>query len=231
MQRLPIRISLLTALLLMTIVGLAIVVVQLWREVGPLRAQVRGMRTELGLLNIDDPAIAQAIQLGGGEPDRWKWRIYLPPSGQYTLFVYSGTIPPRDSRQGRNWYDAVRQDGSGSAESINSGEFVLNVELLKEGAQWQIVTSRGNHRSVSTMSIDGNWLSQMVGRGVTSSIGPDIATNVRPGEPIHLMTLLEPVSTKNGNTTSFSTPIGPANGIVVWIEQQSPVAKSATPAP
>jgi hypothetical protein len=215
----------------MTIVGLAIVVVQLWREVGPLRAQVRGMRSELGLLNIDDPAIAQAIQLGGGEPDRWKWRIYLPPSGQYTLFVYSGMIPPRDFRQGRNWYDEVRQSGSGSAESINSGEFVLNVELLKAGEQWQIVTSRGNHRSVSTMSVDGNWLSQMVGRGVTSSIGPDAATKVRPGEPIHLMTLLEPESTKNGNTTTFSTPTGPASGIVVWIEQHSPVAKSATQAP
>ena len=40
--------SLLTALLLMTIVGLAIVTTRLWREVSPLRDEVFRLRQELG---------------------------------------------------------------------------------------------------------------------------------------------------------------------------------------
>src|SRR5262245_50588271 len=103
MARLPLRMSLATAFLLMTILGLSIVTFQLWREVAPLRKQVRSMRSELGLLNIDDPAVAQAIQLGTREVDHWRWRIYLPDGGDYELFVYDGKIPPRQFH--KNWYD------------------------------------------------------------------------------------------------------------------------------
>ena len=39
-RRFRFQVSLLTALLLMTIVGMAVVIVQLWREVHPLRQEV-----------------------------------------------------------------------------------------------------------------------------------------------------------------------------------------------
>jgi hypothetical protein len=189
------------------------------------------MRGELGLLNIDDPAVAQAIQLGTGEADHWKWRIYLPPGGKYELFVYSGTIPPRDSRQNTNWYDTVRRNASGMSSTMDDGEFVFNVELKKVNAEWKVVTSRGSGLIRGVMSVQGDWLSQMIGRGVTSSVGPDAATSFRQGEPIHLMTLLEPLTTRTGNSTLWSTPTGPANGIVVWIEQHPPVAAGSTASP
>ena len=48
------RFSLLTAFLLLTIAGLSIVVVQLWREIGPLRQEIRRYRNEIGELTIYD---------------------------------------------------------------------------------------------------------------------------------------------------------------------------------
>lgn len=213
----------------MTIIGLGVLVGQLWWEVGPLRQQVRGMRAELGLLNIDDPTVAQAIQLGTKSSDHWKWRIYLPPQGKYELIVCSGTIPPHGVHQ--NWYNAIRQNTSGMSSTIAEGEFVLHVELIKEGSQWNVITTRGEGLNRSVMSVEGEWLSQIVGRGVTSSVSADKAALFPPGQPIHLMSLLEPVVTKNGTSTSFTTPTGPANGIVVWIEQQPPAAAGSKATP
>jgi hypothetical protein len=44
------------------IVALAIVIDLLWREVGPLRAEVRRLQMEFDHLSIDDPNEATAIQ-------------------------------------------------------------------------------------------------------------------------------------------------------------------------
>jgi hypothetical protein len=232
MPRLRPRISLLSALLLMTIVGLSIVTIQLWREIEPLRAQVRSMRTELGLLNIDDPSVAHAIQLGTREADHWKWRIYLPEIGSYDyeLVVYDGTIPPR--MPGKNWYNMVRKNASGMSTAMGGGEFVFSVELEKQGDRWLVRTSRGVDRRGGVSSVNGDWLSNREGgHGITSSAGYDAATTYSPGQPIHLMTLLEQVETKNGTMTTWSTPTGPANGIVIWIEQLLPATNNAAPIP
>lgn len=224
MSRFRPRISLLTAILLTTIVGLSIVTAQLWREVAPLREQVRSMRSELGLLNIEDPTVAQAIQLGTRETDHWKWRIYLPEPGDYELFVYDGIIPPRQFHT--KWYDEVRKHAGGMSTTMDGGEFVFSVELDKEGDRWMLRTSRGVDLDTSVMSVNGDWLSNTDSHGITSSVGYDAAVTYKPGQPIHIMTLLEPVVTKNGTSTSWSSPTGPANGIVIWIEQRMPATNS-----
>jgi len=87
------RLSLLNALLLMTIVGLAIVVVQLWREAEPLRAELRGLRDEVGRLSIDDPAKPHAMQVRTGDKFAWKWRIWVPEGQKYRVKVAMQDIP------------------------------------------------------------------------------------------------------------------------------------------
>lgn len=215
MSRLRPRLSLLTAILLTTIVGLSIVTFRLWHEVEPLRAQVRSMRTELGQLNIDDPNVPQAVQLGSDKRDQWRWRVYLPSNR--TLFVYTGKIPPRSGLT-KNWYSAVKHAGSGTSGTFPKGEFVFEVRLEKEGVRWFVVTSRGNGNRTGRMSIDGDRLSREAFRSSGSSIGHDKAVRFHPNEPIHLFTLLEPAVTRVGGTTSWASPQGPANGVVVWIE-------------
>ena len=83
--RLRPRISLLAALLLMTVVGMAIVIVQLWLEVGPLRAENKRLNEERGTLVIGDPSQLHAIRIPArfaGE-GRQSYRVYVPPGRTY----------------------------------------------------------------------------------------------------------------------------------------------------
>src|SRR4051812_24220210 len=114
MPRLRLRLSLLTTLLLLTIVGMAIVISLQWREIGPLRADNWRMRDELGYLNIDDPTKAYAVQLKTLGDEAWKWRVYLPPSGKYQLCCFKGhPLPAAMALHERNWSAAVKAHGSG----------------------------------------------------------------------------------------------------------------------
>src|SRR3954462_9081750 len=134
MPRFRPRFSLLTVILLMTVVGLTIIVAMFWREIGPLRADNRRMRDELGYLNIDDPTKAYAVQLKTLGDDTWKWRIYLPPGGKYQLCCFKGhPLPTAMALQERNWAAAVKAHGSGVVNmgSGLEGEFMVEAKLEK----------------------------------------------------------------------------------------------------
>jgi hypothetical protein len=87
------RFSLLTALMLMTIMGLLITVAKLWREVGPLRADVLRLRNEVGSLTIDDATKPHAIRVRTSDDFTWKWRISIPQGREYVLKCACESIP------------------------------------------------------------------------------------------------------------------------------------------
>lgn len=87
------RISLLAALLLMTIVGMAIVLVQLWQEVEPLRAEVRRLRDEVGELFVDDPKKVHAIEIDTKDELTWKWRVWIPENSVYVVRCSGENVP------------------------------------------------------------------------------------------------------------------------------------------
>ena len=87
------RISILTALLLMTILAMAIVLAHLWREVGPLRLEVKDLRQRVGVLTIADPSAVQAVGIPSDTDDVYKWRIHVPTNQKATLFVKCGDVP------------------------------------------------------------------------------------------------------------------------------------------
>src|SRR4051812_252002 len=89
------RFSLLTVLLLMTITGMGISIRQLWREVGPLRADNKRLTEERGMLVIRDPNRLHAIEIPArfaGE-GRQSFRVYVPPGQTYLAFVQVNDIP------------------------------------------------------------------------------------------------------------------------------------------
>jgi hypothetical protein len=87
------RFSLLSALMLMTIVGLLITVAKLWREAGPLRAEVLRLRNEVGSLTIDDDTKPHAIRVRTSEDFTWKWRIWIPRGREYLVKYADESIP------------------------------------------------------------------------------------------------------------------------------------------
>jgi hypothetical protein len=103
----------------MTIAGMAVVIVRLWREVGPLRSEVVQLRNETGRLSVDDPTRIHAIEVRTNDDFLFKWRVWVP-LGQ-TLRV-------------RYRWDNLRRAG----ESRRSNSVVV----LEPGEQWITFTVR-----------------------------------------------------------------------------------------
>jgi len=83
----------------MTIIGMAIVMVQLWRKVSPLREEVRQLndqnsllRDELGDLTIEDRMKFHAIQVRTDNPMKWRWRVWIPPGPGAEIKIVWGDI-------------------------------------------------------------------------------------------------------------------------------------------
>ena len=88
-----IRFSILNMLLLTAIVALSITVAMQWREVGPLREEVRRHCDELGIFNVGDTKRIHAIRVPTEDDEPRKYRIYLPPGRKYTINYKANHIP------------------------------------------------------------------------------------------------------------------------------------------
>jgi hypothetical protein len=85
-RRLLPRFSLLTTLFVIALVACGFTIWRQWRELVPLRVEVVSLRSQLGVLTIDDEDKVHVIQIP--EPGfRWHWRIYLPAGHDYSLHV------------------------------------------------------------------------------------------------------------------------------------------------
>jgi hypothetical protein len=93
MPNFRLSISILTALLLMTILAMAIVLAHLWREVGPLRSEVKDLRQQVGVLTLDDPSAIQAVGIPSDTDDVFKWRIHVPTNQNAIMLVKCGDVP------------------------------------------------------------------------------------------------------------------------------------------
>jgi hypothetical protein len=221
------RFSLMNGLLLTALVASGITIWLMWHEVGPLRAEVHKLRTELGYLNIDDPTRAYAIDLPTADSRRWKWRIYLPPEIKHRFCCYSGTLPSPTEFVGAAWFDRVRNGGigAGSSCSFNSGEFTFEVALETEGESWHVITKGSGGHGAGRSSIylpSDDWLSSKEGGLMSSGIGARNQTTFQPGDPILLLKVVRPIVTKVNGGYSTRSPDGAAEGFVVWIEEEKP---------
>ena len=77
----------------MALVACGITIWQLWREVGPLRAEVRRLRDEVGELIVDDPTKIHAIEVRQKDELTWRWRLWIPAGRTYVLRAVGEDIP------------------------------------------------------------------------------------------------------------------------------------------
>jgi hypothetical protein len=218
MPRLRPRISLHSALLLMTVVGLALVVAKMWQEVGPLRSEVRRLRTEQGHLNIDDPSKAYVIKGVSYEENAWVWRIYLPPGNGYSLCFCSDKVPPLTNGWDAEWLKSLKRDRDWSAMTGTGfrGELLLEARLVKEGSHTKL------HAMYS--GADG-------GAGAAFAIGPKagdrasgqlpvVSASFRIGTFQKSFPASQPILLRyDGGSTADQR-----DGFVIWIEPQPPSA-------
>jgi hypothetical protein len=72
---------------------MAIVIVQFWREIGPLRAEVKALRAEVGKLVVEDESRIHAVQAPNTDEGFWKWRVWIPKGVSVRLKCSSGKVP------------------------------------------------------------------------------------------------------------------------------------------
>lgn len=208
-------------MLLTTIVGMALVIGLLWREVGPLRREVRIMRSRLGELSVDDATRACGIEVHQSDPSRWRWRIYLPPGGNYKLLEFGGTLPPRGTRNNRQWLNAMKSAQYGIGRSAYHGadleaEFTIDATLASHDGMWRFETYPGGGESDYVFT--DNWPAA-TSRFHFSDLNERSQRNFKPGEPILLLYLTKPTRTPAlGGGQHLQLPSEPEEGIALWLE-------------
>lgn len=113
------RFSILTLLLLTAIVALTITVVLFYRELEPLRSELKKLREETGQLTIVDPSKIHAIRLPTEDDEPRRYRIYLPPGATYNFNYQANRIP----KQGVGEFPNPHQ--------LQPGEYLVGVELTR----------------------------------------------------------------------------------------------------
>jgi hypothetical protein len=87
------RFSLLTVLLVMNLVACGITIYRQWRELVPMRAELKKLRNEVGALTIDDETKLHAILMPTTERRMWKWRVWVPEGANVTVHYRWNDVP------------------------------------------------------------------------------------------------------------------------------------------
>jgi hypothetical protein len=200
------RISLLSAIMLMTIAGMAIVIAQLWSEVGPLRAELVKLHNETGRLSVDDPTKIHAIEVRTSEPLMWKWRVWVP-EGPTVLARYrwgsnpsSGTPPASASLQlkpGENWVTLRAHDkrpNSWSARLETATDYV-GTSIREPDRWWQWPTSSSTDSGIG-------FTTAVVAEGDSTFVLKHyrVSPNRNRGQPLR--------------------PTDPTSGFIIWLERR-----------
>jgi hypothetical protein len=223
MPRFRPRISILSALLLMTIVGMVFAIVHLGREVVPLRNEVRRYRSELRLLNIDDPTRVHGIQMPTKDAG-WRWKLYLPPGGNYQLRYHSGMIPAGVAGPERRDF-GVMNPAPGSyfyRFGMTSEEKIIEARFKQLGDKWvmQINFGGAGWRDLQLDKDFAEYLSKAHSMVFpTSNLNSEEQTVFAPGERMFLIKCREmAISTPPSGGVINSHIKGPAPGVALWIE-------------
>jgi hypothetical protein len=226
MPRFRPRISLLSALLLMTIVAMAIVVVGLWREVGPLRAENKQLNEERGTLVIGEPAKLHAIKIPArfaGE-GRHSFRIYVPPGQTYMAFAKVNDVPKDglpEPKKLPNHAGILGLFQDRLFGRIGPGEHIVTIRTIRHGTKADIYLIIDGLDAGANTSRD-RWPTNVpetyhvFGGGVG---GTAVVLDRR--EPLVLLRRRIMAAAQSNVLVSYSMPEPdlPLDGVLLWVER------------
>jgi hypothetical protein len=227
------RISILTALLLVTILCTAMVVTHLWREVGPLRIENKRLNEERGTLVISDPNLLHAIRIPdrfAGE-DRTSFRVYVPKGQRYVAFAQVNDIPKAGLPKRK--LDSKRAKLVGNAQGqlfagLDEGEHVVTIHTTHYGLKADISISASLNSPHITLDAAAN-----TKKDVWPTVEPDAFTihgdgvksttiTAKANEPLVLMRYrieAREADPKVITTLHWPEPEYPLDGVMLWLEQ------------
>jgi hypothetical protein len=214
------RLSLLNAILLMTIVAMGFVIWRLYRELPPLRNEVRQWRNQAGVLTVEDKSKMHAIYRTTYDEQTWRWRVYLPPEHDYWLCLAVNEV-----RRGE-FPDAALSILLG--DRVANGEYDIAVAVRKgiDGEFQFVIESKNEQRGgVIRQPIrrgKGTWPEKQAGSSITE--GTELVTRAEQKDG-RLLLLQHFVGLTDRSAKSGKTP---TDGLKVWIERRAPLTESQT---
>jgi hypothetical protein len=97
--------SLRTLLVFVLLVAMGLALFVTGRRFRQAEAELAEYRREYGILKIENPTTLQAIALWTGEPNHWRWRVYLP-AGRYDLCFLTAGVPESGIPEPKNGCNA-----------------------------------------------------------------------------------------------------------------------------
>jgi len=219
------RFSLLTLLLLTTIVAMGVTVWRLGIEIVPLREEVGRLRDEAGRLSIDDPTRIHAVAVNMAEPDRYRWRVWVPQGRNYSLCYARFDVPltglPTDRQSIIEYY-------------FEAGEHLLDfrLKLVDEKKLVAYLRGKGETNGMGTnidlFEMKNRWIYHDFSKGRTDEVVEGIGfknMSVAGNEPLVLFRLRAREVVPN-NYDKTGIPRGwsylridePTDGLIIWIE-------------
>jgi hypothetical protein len=201
------RISLLSALLLMTILGMAIVIVQLWREIRPMRTELRALRDEVGRLSIDDETKVHAIAVRTSDDLTWKWRVWVPQAMNVNLHYRFGQVPKTGV--------PPAQGGS----SLGPGEHWIELKASRDrsGKNWSASLSTPGGGVSTSISPEDHWFDW----GSMASTGDGVGTSTKIMDDDKSVFVLNRMRTAPVNSSAKVEKMeGPTAGFIIWLERR-----------
>lgn len=225
-RRLP-RISILTALLLMTILGMAIVVAQLWREISPLHAANKRFNEERGTLVIGDPTKLHAIQIPSrfaGE-GRQSYRVYVPPGQNYVAYLRINGIPKDGLPERKVLPDHAGILGVFQGQlhgSLKPGEHVVTVRTVQSSKRTDIQLIVDFLDAYANTAEDGWPTAKPETYAVYGSDSVRSSTVDSDGsQPLVLLRHRIEGVTRESTFVSYTIPepTYPLDGMILWLER------------
>lgn len=143
------RLSLLNLLLITALIASWLMTAMLWRDVGPLRREVRQLRDETGRLTIVDKTKLHAIAISTDPVSgyEWAWRVYIPPGKRCQIRTANRS---QDSR-------GASSSGSGSGIVLGEGEHKVRAVLRPgEKGQWSYKVSSNGSNVGGSLAMETN---------------------------------------------------------------------------
>ncbi len=212
------RFSLRTLLLLLVIVCLAIPLVLQSFELYRAEAELRQLRNQLGHLNVDDRGKVHVIALDTGEPNTWRWRIFLPKGFRYTWCLGYGDIPATGVPKPK--WSSTSNEPYWDSQS----EVVVNTKLRQmDDGNWSlsvssIIAGKTDQMGGTKLTIpdeEMRW-TRKVPSQESSTLGSRGTATVDPNGPI---VLLQRRAREMGPAGRFERSAKPMPGYMIWLER------------
>ena len=194
-----------------------------------MRAELERYRQQLGFLKIPENEADKihAIKIESENKHEWRYRIYLPPQGKYTLKFAKGRLPGKtiELSDPKDYYAVVSKRTSGSSRSWEAGEFVLVFRIEPDDSDpdrrnWKFSTRRVGEGSKGSTTLTVPWMNDERAWSASSSMVGSKQKVYEPDQPLPLLTVRRAkiTETVSGGYSAISADAREySDGFMLWI--------------